>query len=338
MAITHQEIADRAGVSRALVTRALHRTHGARVSAQTRREILKVARQLGYQPRNFTTHNIGYVGRLEALPLAGESRFLLFVDRALRRAGFHMVLTSLDDDRDSPTQIGEVLNSKTVDGVIFTRWFGGHIHNLVPPQIPWLVLTDEDAVPRHVDKVTMDSAQIAEAVTEHLIRLGHQRIGIVTSPSIGSVTTHLHIGVRNALAKAGIPQMVPCIEVVSDREIAQPLRELLRSAQAPTAFLTFGAEKAVTVLNLLHHFGYRVPQDFSLVSLIDSHMLEPLKPAISATTALDSATAERVVLRLLEKIENPRSEPQHILVPGELVLRQSIGPVKATKNSGRAKL
>jgi DNA-binding LacI/PurR family transcriptional regulator len=337
MAITHQEIADRAGVSRALVTRALHRTHGARVSPQTRREILKVARQLGYQPRNFTTHNIGYVGRLEALHLAGESRFLLFVDRALRRAGFRMILTSLDDDRDSSAQISEVLNTKTVDGVIFTRWFGGRIHSLLPPQIPWLVLTDEDVVPQHVDKVTMDSVQIAETVTEHLIRLGHQRIGIVASPSVGSVTTHLHIGVRSALAKAGLPQTVSCIEVAFDREIAALLRESLRRTQAPTALLTFGAEKAVTVLNLLHHFGYRVPRDISLVSLLDSHMLEPLIPAVSATTAYGSEAAEIAVARLLEKIKNPQSEPQHILVPGKLIQRQSIGPAKVVRKRKEVK-
>jgi DNA-binding LacI/PurR family transcriptional regulator len=329
MGITHQEIADRAGVSRALVTRALHRTHGARVSADTRNQIIQVARELGYQPRNVTTHNIGYVGRVDGLYLVGDNRFVFFVDRALRDSGFRMVLTSLSDKHNPEGEVSEVVNPKTVDGVIFNRWFGGRIHNLLSPKIPWLVLSDEDAIPRHVDKVTMDSVLTAERVARHFLEYGHQRICILSNPSVGNVTTHLHIGVRNVLAAAGLPQIVSSIEVVHDIEIAMQLKAVMKQSKAPTAFLVFGAEKSLTALNLLNYFGYRVPQDVSLVSLMDSNILEPVLPAVTATTAMGFDVAERAVARLLEKIEDPSSRPQHIVIPGELVHRQSVGVAKS---------
>lgn len=323
---THQEIAELAGVSRPLVTRALHRSQGARINPETRQEIIEVARQLGYRPRNFTTHNVGYVGRLDALALVGENRLLLLTDRALRRAGLRLLLRSLDDE-ESPN-LAEVLNPKTVDGVIFTRWFDGRIRDALSPEIPWIVMADDDAIPPDVDKVTMDTAITAERVVEHLLDHGHQRLGIVTNPSSGNVTSHLHTGVRNALARAGLPPKVASIEVRHDAEIAGRLKTLMQSSEAPTAFIAFGAEKAVTVLNLLNTFGYQVPRDVSLISLLDSNLLEPLHPAITATTALGSEIADRAVERLFEKIEDVSSVPRHILVPGELVHRQSVARAK----------
>jgi LacI family transcriptional regulator len=327
MPTTHQEIADRAGVSRALVTRALHRTHRARVSPRTRHEILKVARELGYQPRNFTTYNIGYVGRTDALRLAGESRFLLLIDQALRRAGFRLVLTSLSGDDKDP-HIDEILNPKTVDGVIFSRWFGGQVCNVLSPEVPRIVVSDEDAIPLTVDKVVMDTVGIAEKVVEHFLELGHRHIGIVASPGKGGVTGHLHQGVEKALVEAGLPGTHDSIEVHTDADIANGLEALMNRPDAPTAFLVFGAEKSVTVLNVLNFLGYRVPEDVSLISLIDSHLLEPILPAITATTAMDDVVATRTVARLLERIENPTLAPRHILVPGELIHRQSVGPVR----------
>jgi DNA-binding LacI/PurR family transcriptional regulator len=330
MSVTHQEIADRAGVSRTLVTRALHGTHGARVSEETRQAILKVARELGYQPRSFTTYNIGYVGNSDTLFLAGESRFLLLTDKALRQAGFRLVLTSVD--RDGKPVLGDVLNTKTVDGVIFSRWFGSAIHQTLPAKMPWVVLSDEDEIPVTVDKVTMDTVATSQRIATHLIEKGHRHLCILANPSTGNVTTHMHIGIREALAKAGLPEIVSSIEVTADSQIAVPLKVKMRQENAPTAFVTFGAEKTVTLLNILNAYGYRVPQDVSLVSLLDSHLLEPLMPPIMATTAMGPDVAQQAVRRLLEKIENPASPPKHTYIPGELIQRPSVAPMQVKQN------
>lgn len=328
MSITHQEIAEKAGVSRALVTRALHRTHRARVSPRTRREILKVARELGYQPRNFTTHNIGYVGRTDALRLVGESRFLLFIDQALRQAGFRLVLTSIGKDEPHP-QIDNILNPRTVDGVIFTRWFGGKISQLISSEVPWIVISDEDAIPKSVDKVVMDTVGITGKVMEYLLELGHRHIGVVSSTRVtGGVTAHIAKGINHAFCSAGLPETMSLIAVGLGEEVPPQLTALMQKPQAPTAFIVYGSEKTVTVLNVLNFLGYRVPQDVSLISLTDCHLIEPMIPPISATTAMDETAATRAVERLLEKIQNPASPPRHIYVPGDLIHRQSVAPAK----------
>lgn len=331
MPVTHQEIADRAGVSRALVTRALHRTHGARVSQETRRLIFQVAREMGYRPRNVTTYNIGYVGKSETLFLVGESRFLLLSDKAAREEGFRLVLTSLEEKGEAG--LNDVLNAKTVDGVIFSRWFGADVHNKLALNVPWLVVSSNDEIPATVDKVTMDSVLTTQHIADHMISYGHQHFCVLSNPSVGNVTTHMHIGIRRALEKANVAGMVYSIEVISDSEIAGQLKALMALPKAPTAFIVFGAEKSVTLLNVLNVYGYRVPQDISLASLLDGHILEPLIPSITATTAMGIEVAQQAVSRLLEKIKDPLSPAQHILLPGELIHRLSVGPVGQRKKN-----
>lgn len=327
MPVTHQEIADEAGVSRALVTRALHRTHGARVSLETRMQILEVAKRLGYEPRGMTTRNIGYVGRVDALCLLGENRFLLKVDRALRRAGYRLLLTTLDDDEDT-AGLRELLTPRTVDGVIFTRWFDGRIQGLLAPEVPWVVVADDDRIPAEVDQVTLDTITTAERLTEHLMEHGHRRIGLITNPSRRDVTSHLKNGIQYSLAKAGIGDKLTSIEVVFDTEIIGHLRTVMRRKSAPTAFIIFGAEKTITTLSALSSLGYQVPRDVSVVTLQDHYMLESLTPPVTATTAFDEDVAERAVERLLEKLEHPEIEAQHIALPGALVQRGSVAAIR----------
>ena len=96
--VTHQQISEQVGVSRAVVTKALHGTGGARMNAETREAILRAAREMGYRPRNVTTHNIAYVVPIQALELQGEVSFLRHVTQALRRHGYRLTLMNLEED------------------------------------------------------------------------------------------------------------------------------------------------------------------------------------------------------------------------------------------------
>jgi LacI family transcriptional regulator len=320
--VTHQQIADEVGVSRVAVSLVLHRSRRARISAEKQREIEEVARQMGYRPPNRTTHTIGYVVDADKLQLMGESRMLLLMDRALRSSGYRLLLTTLQDGDTENLQ--EILNPKTVDAVVFIGWFDGRSDGLLPPEVPWIVIGDEDAIPQHVDKVIMDTKVTAARVARALIDRGHKRLGVVSSAGVGAVTSHLKAGVQQALYQAGISEKLFSLEVATDREIAPLLLERMSQAAPPTALLVFGPEKTITVLSVLRAAGICVPEQVSLVSLTDSHALSTLAPAVTATTALGSNEAAAVVERLLEKINDPLSPARHLALPGEIVWRDSV--------------
>lgn len=327
MPVTHQEIADIAGVSRVAVSQVLHKSRRSRISPEKQREIERIARRMGYKPRNLTTHTVGYVVPSHAFSLSGENQFLRRVDQALRDAGYRLLLTSIDDD--DLTTLTDILTPKTVDAVIYTRWFGGKIVNLLPAEIPWVITSDDDAVPSNFDQIVMDTAETARRIVHHLAGFGHRRICVISAPGEGGVTSHVKKGADLALREAGLPaEGLSSIEVGSDREIGGQLLPLLKKRNAPTAYLPASAEKALTLLHILAGAGLSVPGDVSVVSLLDSYMFEPLHPPVTSTTAMAASLAQSVVGRLLEKLSDESSAARRVAVPGEIIVRESVGPAK----------
>jgi LacI family transcriptional regulator len=326
MRVTHQTIADELGVSRAAVTQALHGTRGSNLRPEMRREVQRMARRLGYEPRNRTTHTIGYVMRMESMKLAGESRMLMLADQAFREHGYRLTLAGAHDgDVES---LRESLTPKQVDGVLFTRWFGGKVAELLSPEVPWVLASDEDGVGPAVDVVTVDTLQATETLAQYLMGFGHQRICLVTG--IGGLGFHERqkAGVQAALAQADLPgTYLTTVEVMYDHQIAALLRPILGSTTPPTAIIGASAEKSLTILNLLCHDGYRVPQDVSVVSLVDSELLEPIIPPVTTTTFGDEAVV-RAVQRLMEKIHDPATAARQTLVPAQIIERQSVAPAR----------
>jgi LacI family transcriptional regulator len=331
--ITHQKIADQLGVSRATVTQALHGTRSSNLRPELRREVQRTARRLGYQPRNRTTHTVGYVMRMDSIKLAGESRLLMLTDQALRAAGYRLTLACPhDDDVES---LRDALSAKAVDGVLFTRWFGGQVRKLLSPEVPWVVTSDEDGIGADVNVVTVDTIQAAELLTQHLLGHGHKRICLVTGKSGLGFHERQKAGVCTALRQADLPvSNLQTVEVNYDHEIAARLRPHLRSASPPTAIIGASPEKTLTVLNLLCHDGFRVPADVSVVSLMDSALLEPIIPPVTTTT-FGIGVAERATQRLIEMIHDPSSPPRQILVPAQIMERHSVAPARSAGRGSR---
>lgn len=325
--ITHQHIAEHLGVSRAAVTQALHRTRGSTVSPEVRRTVIEAAQKLGYEPRGVTTHNIGFVTGYSALKLAAETDLVRRCSRELGLRGYRLMLSTPHSD-DIRT-LKEMLSPKTVDGVILNRWFEGRVREVLPASVPWLLTSDENGVPSDVDVVTVDSIQATECITQYLLGLGHERICLVMGSSEGGFHERLKSGVRTALDQADLPEEnLLTIEVAEDVEIRALLRQVLSSAQPPTAIIGAGPEKTLTILYLLCQFGLRVPEDISVVSLMDSHLLEPALPGVTATTAGGQELAAQITQRLVEKMNNPALPARHTLVPVQMVVRGSAGPAR----------
>ena len=112
--ITQQQIANAMGVSRQLVSHALHGTRSSRISPDTRREIRHQACLMGDLPRNRTAYTVGFVTPLESQLLAGESRFMVMVGQALRLAGYRIMLQNLQKPDGNSEPLSETLNAKVV--------------------------------------------------------------------------------------------------------------------------------------------------------------------------------------------------------------------------------
>lgn len=316
-----------------VVTKVLHGAHGTRVSGETRDQIEQVARDLGYRPRNQTSHTIGYVSSLRDLQGEAQGIFISYLEQALRARGYRLALIGLDGD--NLNELREVLTPKTVDGVFFTYWHGGAIAQMVPPEVPFVLNSDEDNIPPQVNLVTMDTLRTLERVAQYLIEQGHQRLCLLTSGVGTDFYRHMEQGVRQALHKAGLAQEnLHVLEAdttafgrnVPHGTMARRLQAVLREANAPMAVIAADLWHALPAAYALRDGGYRIPDDVSFVSVFDSNHFLELHPPCTVTTAFSKELAEQAAQVLIEKIKYPHSPPVQMRLPGEIIERGSVGP------------
>lgn len=317
--VTQREIADIVGVSHVVVSHALHQPHRARVSPQTRQEILRVARQLGYESRPIATHTIGFVV-WEGLyaTLENVTTQVAIASRILRQRGYHLSLLLL-----SPEDLEQNLplfDAKAVDGVIFTEWMEGRAPQLLAEGIPWVLMSNEEPA-ESVDLVAVDAVETASLMIHHLCDHGHRQIAFASGR--GGIVLHRELlkGMQAALRERGVTAPL--------REVADPVETLLanmESSNPATAIIFLSPGGAVMALNRLQAAGYRVPEDVSLLSYTDHYRLETLQPTITSTTALGEAVIAQAVDRLIQKIKEPRTPPRRTFVPAEIVERASVAP------------
>lgn len=326
MRITQQQIAERVGVSNVAVSNVLHRAHRSRISDSKQLEILRVAREMGYRPRQVTTHTIGFVVASGEMHLDASENAILFAHEILKARGYRMMFVMVDEA--NPESLRETLNTKTVDGVLFNCWCGGKIEELIGDDVPWVLLT-ENEVGEEVDQVSTDTVRVAFNTTRHLLELGHERLCLVTGSAGVGYHERLERGVRQAWTEAGVgAKQLKLIQVVHNAEIGAALMKQMKSSAPPTAVLTASAGKAVTVLNRLQSAGFGVPKDVSLASFGDGYRLTPLVPTISAATLFGRDVIEGAVERLIEKILAPNTPPRHTLLPGDYIERESVAPLR----------
>jgi LacI family transcriptional regulator len=315
-----------------MVTLALHRTHRTRISPQTRREILRAAREMGYEPRGVTTHTIAFVVDASDVWWGLTTNLLVYAERAMREHGFRMAVVMIGEE---DLAAGKTLvTPKTADGAIFTEWHGGKIRRLISPEVPWVLAADEDGdLGEDVEQVAMDTVKTATRLTRYLCERGHERICLLTGSLRSGFHERLQRGVYQGLAEAGLPldNLVTISATGVENERAEIQRKLIGARKrktAPTAVVTGNMGSALVVVNQLQRAGCRLPEDMSLVTVVDRPHLTALQPAVTATTAASHSDAVVAVERLIQHIKEPGLAPQRVLIPGEIIERESVARIK----------
>lgn len=326
MNVTQKQIADALGVSHAAVSQVLHGSRRSRISPQKQQEIRDLARSMGYRPRALTTHTIGYVLPIDELKLLGESNVLVHVEAALRHHGYKIVLVEFNNDVD---RMREILNSKTVDGALLSRWYNGQLREILEPDLPWVLTSTENMGDEVGDRVTVDLDQTMRGIVRKVIDLGHKSIGLMT----GTLDVDFHRQQWEALqatcSEYGGSDVSCQAFTALDEVLDDQLDSAFRDQDRPTVLIAGTPEKALIASSFLCRRQFRVPQDVSLVSLFDLTLFASLRPWLTATDAMGVAVVDAAVNRLMAKISDPHSAPVETKIPGKLILRDSLVPAKS---------
>jgi LacI family transcriptional regulator len=328
-----RDVAARSGVSFQTAGKVLNgRSNMVSVSASTRERILSAAGELGYIPnaiaRGLVRRSSVSVGVLaDDVTDQAVSQFVLAAQRAAAGSGHAALISSVHANADPALALQKLLEHR-VDGVLVAAPSvedNARVGELLRGAIPAVSINRIHG--GGVPLIGSDHAVTGSLAAEHLLALGHRRIGTVIGPRDRRVVQSRMRGFRAALREAG--------ETLPARRVAEAdwthaggyeaVNRLLAAAPEITAVFIHNDTMAIGALKALDEHGRRVPADCSIVSCDDLSFAEYLVPALTTVRLPFQETGERAAQLLLEHI---RGEPiaARNLLPVELVVRGSTGP------------
>jgi DNA-binding LacI/PurR family transcriptional regulator len=345
--VTLQSIADRVGVSRMTVSNAFSRPD--QLASELRERILQAADKLGYvgpdpAARALARGRTGSIGLLltdelaEAFQDAVATEFMSAVATALTHEGLALTLLTSGEAVGAPS--GHVpARDVAMDGAIV------YICDPASPDIAWLerrsvpvVSVDRDPTP-NAPSVNVDDRGGARAAAQHLVDLGHTRIGILTLdktfevdgvPKANRPARERMLGWTDVLDAAGIEPLVRAPRYRSWLSVEADAREMLDRPDRPTAILCFSDLIAVQTIQVAQSLGLRVPEDLSVVGFDDSRRATESRPQLTTVHQEVASKGQEAVRALMAVMGgNPPPTAERILLPTSLVVRESTAPPAA---------
>lgn len=328
---TIKEVAERAGVSTATVSRAL--TGQSAVKPELRARILTAVAELGYRPnrlasnlRRQTTETIGVV--VSDIENPHFTQVVRAVEDAAYRRGYRVLLCNTDETTEKQRSYLEVLAAERVVGVIISPSDPGgvEISGLLDVGIP-VVAFDRRVEDGRADAVVIDNARGTRRATDYLIGLGHDRIGFVSGlPNIQTGRERL-AGFEEAMAIRGLP--VRWANGAFRIDQAYHATQELLAGDGVTALLVGNNLMTIGALRALRSRGLRVPDDVALVAVDDPPWAELVEPSLTTLAQPVRQMAECAVRLLFERISGERTKPRTDIFEFNLIVRQSCGAVRA---------
>ncbi|WP_369370157.1 LacI family DNA-binding transcriptional regulator [Promicromonospora sp. Populi] len=330
---TITDVARAAGVSVATVSKVVNGRYG--VAAATAERVLGIVADLGYESslvaRSLRRRQTNVIGVLVAEFEPFSTELLKGISTATAGTGYELLAYCGDAgradhmgwERRSLSRLAGTL----IDGVVIvTPTLALPVHDGVP-----VVAIDPHTGPTGPATIDSDNLGGARAATEHLIGLGHTRIGYLGGRSDLESARLRELGFREAMKAAGLtpdPSLMLEGGYRPDRA-DRPAHDLLERTDRPTAVFAANDLSALHVIQVAQELGLRVPEDLSVIGFDDVPEAAGSTPPL--TTIAQSlhemgAEALRMVIAMLE---SGPAVGHHVRLPTRLVERASTAPPSA---------
>ncbi|SFB05226.1 transcriptional regulator, LacI family [Amycolatopsis marina] len=320
---TMEDVAARAGVSRALVSLVMRGSP--KVSDQRRAAVLEAAAELGYQPHVLASSLASRTSTVLGV-MVSDLRNAFFaevvegLDAAASAAGFHLVLnTGGRRPSRERSALLSLLSFRPAGVVLLSPVLPAAAIEEAARQCPVVLVSRTSRLPT-VDTVNDDAEAGATLAIDHLVGLGHRRIAHFDGDGAATSAARRR-GYRAAMARHGLEPLVIRSEH-TDTAGEKAVRELLAAGvPLPTAVFAGNDFNAVGAISAFEEAGLRVPEDVSVVGY-DNTSLAALKH-VSLTTVDQPRTemGRLAVEALLERVRGVRAEPVRHLLHPSLVVR-----------------
>jgi DNA-binding LacI/PurR family transcriptional regulator len=341
---TLSEVARRAGVTPATVSNVL-RNRG-RVGEATRARVLEAVEALGYRPHLAARALAEGRGPTIALMVSSIANpfypeFALAVERAARARGQFLIICNTNEDplvgRAYLDQIAGTLS----EGVLVTNanLDFADLHRTMARGAPVvLCMWERPDDPPGLPCVAVDFGLAGRLAAEHLIGLGHRRIGVIVGSKVSGIHASREAGFIAAAQVAGVEIEASAILHAPDSVKGgyAATRALLAQHADLTAIFATNDLPALGAMHAAADLGLDVPRDVSVVGITDIQPASEARPPLTTVAVPTVEAAELAVGLLRELIEapaaatgtGPATPPMRVSSPPQLVVRGSTGAVR----------
>jgi DNA-binding LacI/PurR family transcriptional regulator len=339
MSVTIKDIAEHLGISHSTVSRAL--SDHPYTNADTKQRVRLAVEKLGYVPNAAARSLRGDQGSIVGLVLPDIVNELFgitaqTVSHRCLKNGYQMVLSVSEDDPLTEYKHVMALREARAAGIIITPTPGMLEKTRTLLQSVPVVQYSRRHPRLSAPSISVDGERGVLVATQHLLQLGHRRIGYVGMASDKSTGAERLAGFTKAQKSAGVRRDPALVRLgASHPDFARAaVSDLLQLADPPTALLLGSNPMTVGALRALRQAGLEAPRDISLICFGDPAWYSLWNPGITTIGLPTLEMADAVASELMRQLSPPAggdTRPTHFAIEPIFLVRETTAAVKAVR-------
>jgi LacI family transcriptional regulator len=336
--VTIRDVARLADVHPGTVSRALNPQTRGLVNNATAERVLAAADELGYRPnsmaRGLKTSRSLTIGVL--IPDLTNPLFppiVRGIDDRLTIDGYTPLLVNTGSDPERERASIEAMLARQVDGFIAaTAQLDVEPLAVAADRGLPVVLVNRTFEDGSMSACTVDDRRGSELAVEHMVALGHERIGYVAGPQNVSTGHRRYLGFRQAMEAAGLAvptERVSYSGAFTEEAGARACAEVLAADPAVTAIITANDRLAIGCYDTLLELGRSCPDDVSIIGFNDMMFIDRLRPPLSSVRVPQLELGYAAADLLLEHLSDESTPAREVMLEPTLVVRRSTAPPRA---------
>ena len=336
MSVTIKDVAKKAGVTPAVVSRVLNNDSTLSIKNETRDNVIRAASELNYQPnsiaRSLRSKTTGTLGML--VPDIANPYFVNIIkgaqDYALEN-DMCLILINTDDIWENEKKLINVLINKKVDGILY---LSAHLdikaNTLLSAGLIPYVLVNRNSVNSNTSYVGTDNFAGAYMAVQHLLSLGHTKIAHISGPLYTDTASGRLQGYFAAIKAAGFQQN-PRYIIESSFTFEgghSAAKELLSLENPPTAIFAANDLIAMGTIVSADEMNLSVPEDLSVIGMNDIWTGKYFMPPLTTISYDAYKMGSEACKMLINQIANNNQDQLRIILEPSLVIRKSTAQVK----------
>ena len=328
-----EDIARLSGVSRSTVSRVVN--SDLNVKDSTRERVLDVIRRESYRPNIAArglaaghTRVIGLVIPVEVSALFSDPYFPLLIQgvSAVCNAQDYLLMLWLGEPEYERQMADQILHSGLIGGVVLASALLDEpvMSALVHSGMPFVTIGSHAELD-NANFVDVENREGTELAVDHLLGLGRRRVATITGPQSMVAGVERLTGYHNALINRGVAIDPTLIVEGNFTEHGGYLAMQQLLDRNPDAVFAANDVMAVGAMRAITQAGLKIPQDVAVVGFDDVPLAAQLQPALTTVRQPKRRAGAAAATMLIDLIQNPDSQPHQLVLPTELIVRESCG-------------